>query len=82
MKDIGKHRKEQTMALIVSAAEAAKLLKTDTHTVHRKLRTGEIPAYREGTNWKIPLDLLKVTIENRAIEEAKERKKVYEESRK
>lgn len=68
--------------LIVSAAEAAKLLKTDTHTVHRKLRTGEIPAYREGTNWKIPLDLLKVTIENRAIEEAKERKKVYEESRK
>ena len=61
------------MALIVSAAEAAKLL-------HRKLRTGEIPAYREGTNWKIPLDLLKVTIENRAIEEAKERKKIYEES--
>ena len=69
------------MALIVSAAEAAKLLKTDTHTVHRKLRTGEIPAYREGTNWKIPLDLLKVTIENRAIEEAKERRELYEKDR-
>lgn len=82
MKDIGKHRKEQTMALIVSAAEAAKLLKTDTHTVHRKLRTGEIPAYREGTNWKIPIDLLKATIESKAIEEARERRRIYEESRK
>lgn len=70
------------MALIVSAAEAAKLLKTDTHTVHRKLQTGEIPAYREGTNWKIPIDLLKVTIENQAIKEAKERRRIYEESKK
>lgn len=69
------------MALIVSAAEAAKLLKTDTHTVHRKLRTGEIPAYREGTNWKIPIDLLKVTIENQAIKEAKERRELYEKDR-
>lgn len=68
------------MALIVSAAEVAKLLKTDTHTVHRKLQTGEIPAYREGTNWKIPIDLLKATIENRAIEEAKERRKIHEEA--
>ena len=76
------YKKEVTMALIASAAEAAKLLKTDTHTVHRKLRTGEIPAYREGTNWKIPIDLLKATIENRAIEEAKERKRIYEESMK
>ena len=69
------------MALIVSAAEAAKLLKTDTHTVHRKLRTGGIPAYREGTNWKIPIDLLKVTIENQAIKEAKERRELYEKDR-
>ncbi len=69
------------MALIVSAAEAAKLLKTDTHTVHRKLQTGEIPAYREGTNWKIPIDLLKVTIENQAIKEAKERRELYEKDR-
>lgn len=69
------------MALIVSAAEAAKLLKTDTHTVHKKLRTGEIPAYREGTNWKIPIDLLKVTIENQAIKEAKERRELYEKDR-
>lgn len=69
------------MALIVSAAEAAKLLKTDTHTVHKKLRTGEIPAYREGTNWKIPIDLLKATIESKAIEEAKERRELYEKDR-
>lgn len=69
------------MALIVSAAEAAKLLKTDTHTVHKKLRTGQIPAYREGTNWKIPIDLLKVTIENQAIKEAKERRELYEKDR-
>ena len=70
------------MALIVSAAEAAKLLKTSRVEMLRMVRTGEIPAYREGTNWKIPIDLLKATIENRAIEEAKERRRIHEESEK
>lgn len=69
------------MALIVTASDAAKLLKTSQAEMLRMVQTGEVPAYREGKNWKIPLSLLKTTIENRAIEEAKERKRIYEESR-
>ena len=70
------------MVLIVTASDAAKLLKTSQAEMLRMVQTGEIPAYREGKNWKIPLGLLKTTIENRAIEEARERKRIYEESRK
>lgn len=72
----------KTAALVVSAAEAARLLKTDNNIIHKKLESGELKAYREGTNWKIPLALLKTTIEGWAIEESKERKRLYEESKK
>ena len=35
-------------------------------------------AYREGRNWKIPVDLLKATVENKAIKEAQERRRLHE----
>ncbi len=69
------------MALIVTASDAAKLLKTSQAEMLRMVQTGEVPAYREGANWKIPIDLLKATIESKAIEEARERRRIYEESR-
>lgn len=66
------------MRLVIPASEAAKLLGTDNNVVQKMLERGEIPAYREGRNWKIPVDLLKATVENRAIKEAQERRRLYE----
>lgn len=64
--------------LVVSATEAAKLLKVRPDLLIAQLEAGEIPAYKEGTNWKIPADLLRATIENRAIKEAQERRRLHE----
>lgn len=68
------------MRLVIPASEAAKLLGTDNNAVQKMLERGEIPAYREGRNWKIPVDLLKATIENRAIKEAQERRRLHEKT--
>lgn len=68
------------MRLVIPASEAAKLLGTDNNVVQKMLERGEIPAYREGRNWKIPVDLLKATVENRAIKEAQERRRLHEET--
>lgn len=68
------------MRLVIPASEAAKLLGTDNNVVQKMLERGEIPAYREGRNWKIPVDLLKATVENRAIKEAQERRLLYEKT--
>ena len=68
------------MRLVIPASEAAKLLGTDNNVVQKMLERGEIPAYREGRNWKIPVDLLKATAENRAIKEAQERRRLYEKA--
>lgn len=61
--------------LVISAAEAAKLLATSPNVVLEKLKTGEIPAYKDGTNWKIPVELLKIRINGKALEESEERRK-------
>lgn len=68
------------MRLVIPASEAAKLLGTDNNVVQKMLERGEIPAYREGRNWKIPMDLLKATVENRAIKEAQERRRLHEKT--
>lgn len=68
------------MKLVVPASEAARMLGTDNNVVQKMLERGEIPAYREGRNWKIPVDLLKATVENRAIKEAQERRRLYEKT--
>lgn len=68
------------MRLVIPASEAAKLLGTDNNAVQKMLERGEIPAYREGRNWKIPVDLLKATVENRAIKEAQERRRLHEKT--
>ena len=68
------------MRLVIPASEAAKLLGTDNNVVQKMLERGEIPAYREGRNWKIPVYLLKATVENRAIKEAQERRRLHEKT--
>lgn len=67
-----------TDVLIYSANEAAKALRTDPNTIYKKLERGDIPAYKEGTNWKIPRSLLAAYIENMALAEAKGRRSIHE----
>lgn len=68
------------MKLVVPASEAARMLGMDNNASQKMLERGEIPAYREGRNWKIPVDLLKATVENRAIKEAQERRRLHEKA--
>ena len=70
---------DMTEVLVLSAAEAAKALRERPERIKEKLEAGEIPAYREGREWKIPLSLLKASIEHKALEEAKARRQVRNE---
>ena len=60
--------------LIYSAREAAKVLGTGNDKVQSLLKKGEIPAYREGRNWKIPKKSLEAYVEERARKETERRK--------
>lgn len=66
--------------LVYTAAEAAQALRVRPDLVLLRLERGEIPGKREGTGWKIPKTLLQAYIENEAIRESKERRKLYEEA--
>lgn len=66
--------------IVYSADEAARVLRIRPGLMLEKLKRGEIPAHREGCNWKIPKVLLQVHIENEAIREAKERRELYEKA--
>ena len=68
-----------TEVLVLTAAETAKALRERPERVKEKLETGEIPAYREGREWKIPVSLLKASIEHKALEEAKVRRQIHDE---
>lgn len=60
--------------LIYTASEAAKVLGTRNDTVQALLKAGEIPAYREGRNWKIPKTSLEAYVEERAMRETERRR--------
>ena len=45
--------------LFVSVAEAAVILETDPRTVRRALQEGQIPGFKVGTFWKIPVSWLR-----------------------
>lgn len=62
--------------LVVTPEEAADMLKEQKASVYSKLRKGEIPAYRSGKEWKIPIKTLEQYIENKAIIEAKTRREM------
>lgn len=62
--------------LVVTPEEAALLMKEQKASVYNMLKNGEIPAYRSGTEWKIPLKSLEQYIENKAITEAKARREM------
>jgi len=60
--------------LVVSAAEAAKLISTSQETVLKMIRDGEIKAYRSGKGWKIPVQLLQTAVIDKAVQETRERR--------
>lgn len=62
--------------LILTPDEARNMLQENTSTIYRMLKSGEIPAYRSGNNWKIPLKTLERYIENKALNEAKVRREM------
>lgn len=65
--------------LVYSAEEAAKAIKTTKDVVLKRVEKGEIPAYREGRNWKIPKKLLQEYIIAKALEETKDRQHIERE---
>ena len=65
--------------MVVTASEAARLLRTRTEIIFKMIESGEIPAYRDGRNWKIPRSLLEAYVEERAMKEAKTRREVRKE---
>lgn len=67
------------MPMVLSLLETAKELRLSNDTTTRLLELGEIKAYRDGRNWKVPKTLLAKYVEERAIKESKARKKAYEE---
>ena len=60
--------------MILTASEAAEVLAIDKSKVLKLLAEGEIMAFREGRNWKIPVRLLEEYIEQRAIVETEGRR--------
>ena len=56
--------------LVVSAIEAAEMLRTGVHVVYPLIERGEIPAYRVGCNWKVPITKLQQYVEEKAEAEA------------
>lgn len=66
--------------LVLTAEETAKVIRESQKSTLIKLETGEIPAYREGSHWKVPRKLLEQYIENKALVETKERRKIRSEA--
>ena len=63
--------------LVVSAAEAARMLNVKTATLQQELKAGNIYAYRDGRNWKIPVEALKNYVNARAETETEERRQTW-----
>lgn len=66
--------------LVLTPSEAAKALVTSPDKVRELIQSGELPAYRQGRNFKVPISLLEEYIANRAIKETEARR--LEEGRK
>ena len=62
------------MALVLNLKEASEEMRTSISKIAELVNSGEIPAYRDGRNWKIPRALLEDYINDRAIREAEDRR--------
>ena len=62
-------------AIVVRVNTAAEMLATSPNRVKEFIESGELPAYRDGKNWSIPITMIHKYAEDRAIKEAAERRK-------
>ena len=60
--------------LVVTPQEAAEMLATSPNNIYPLLESGDIPAYRQGSFWKIPVHSLKEYVISKAFNESKERR--------
>ncbi|MCQ4637170.1 helix-turn-helix domain-containing protein [Anaerovorax odorimutans] len=60
--------------LVYTPEQVAKVLQTRKGTILDQCKTGIMPAYREGANWKIPVDSLREYLKDRARSESKARR--------
>lgn len=70
-----RHDNMENEKLILTPKEVQKYLRVGISEVYEKLESGDIPAYRDGRNWKIPFELLKEYIVERARMETERRRK-------
>lgn len=59
--------------IICTPRECAELLCTSLTVIYSLLESGELPAYRQGKNWKIPMKALEDYVMDRAMFEAEGR---------
>lgn len=64
--------------LVVSAAEAAQMLRLRDSRCTELLESGELPGFQEGRGWKVPIASLQKYVVDRAEREAEERRKIHE----
>jgi len=62
--------------MIITPRDTAKLLKTNMNEVYRLLERGEIPAFKIGSTWKIPIGKLEEYVMTRAEEESRQRREM------
>lgn len=62
--------------LVVTQEEACKMIKLNPLEFQKKVQSGEIPAYKDGRGWKIPIKLLEEYVISKAKAESEKRKNV------
>ena len=70
------------MALVLSASKTAKELGIRTEKMLELLKRGDIVAYRDGRNWKVPVKEIEKYIKKRAAIETAERRKEWQQKKK
>lgn len=61
--------------LVTTPEKAAEMLATSPNNIYPMLESGELPAYKQGSYWKIPVVSLQEYVVSKAHAEARERRK-------
>lgn len=62
------------MKMNVSVQEAAKMIGIQASKMQEYVETGDVPAWRDGRNWKIPVNMLKEWNSQKALEQSERRR--------
>ncbi len=64
--------------LVVTPNDAAEMLATSPNKIYEMLEAGVLPAYKQGSYWKIPVHSLQEYVISKAHKEAKERRNKWQ----